>query len=356
MKYLSESDYVHGQPPATGVLLVNLGTPDAPERTAVRRYLKQFLWDPRVVETPRPLWWLILNGVILTTRPQRSARAYASIWGADGSPLLSISRAQHVRLAAALGPDLKVELAMRYGQPSIPNALAALRRAGARRILVLPLYPQYSATTTASVFDAVTREMRGWRWLPEMRFINQYHDDPGYIAALADSVRAYQAEHGPSQRLVMSFHGLPQAYFDAGDPYYCHCQKTARLLAESLGLAPEDYAVTFQSRLGVKAWLQPYTDEYLQGLPAQGIRHVQVICPGFSADCLETLEEVAMENREHFLAKGGESYDYIPCLNDGEGHIAFLQGLVQRHLRGWEPAPFNGPASLARAKALGASR
>lgn len=356
MKYLSESDYVHGQPPATGVLLVNLGTPDAPERTAVRRYLKQFLWDPRVVETPRPLWWLILNGVILTTRPQRSARAYASIWGADGSPLLSISRAQHVRLAAALGPDLKVELAMRYGQPSIPNALAALRRAGARRILVLPLYPQYSATTTASVFDAVTREMRGWRWLPEMRFINQYHDDPGYIAALADSVRAYQAEHGPSQRLVMSFHGLPQAYFDAGDPYYCHCQKTARLLAESLGLAPEDYAVTFQSRLGVKAWLQPYTDEYLQGLPAQGIRHVQVICPGFSVDCLETLEEVAMENREHFLAKGGESYDYIPCLNDGEGHIAFLQGLVQRHLRGWEPAPFNGPASLARAKALGASR
>ncbi|MCO5761038.1 MAG: ferrochelatase [Chromatiaceae bacterium] len=356
MKYLSESDYVHGQPPATGVLLVNLGTPDAPERTAVRRYLKQFLWDPRVVETPRPLWWLILNGVILTTRPQRSARAYASIWGADGSPLLSISRAQHVRLAAALGPDLKVELAMRYGQPSIPNALAALRRAGARRILVLPLYPQYSATTTASVFDAVTREMRGWRWLPEMRFINQYHDDPGYIAALADSVRAYQAEHGRSQRLVMSFHGLPQAYFDAGDPYYCHCQKTARLLAESLGLAPEDYAVTFQSRLGVKAWLQPYTDEYLQGLPAQGIRHVQVICPGFSVDCLETLEEVAMENREHFLAKGGESYDYIPCLNDGEGHIAFLQGLVQRHLRGWEPAPFNGPASLARAKALGASR
>jgi ferrochelatase len=309
-----------------------------------------------VVETPRPLWWLILNGVILTTRPQRSARAYASIWGADGSPLLSISRAQHVRLAAALGPDLKVELAMRYGQPSIPNALAALRRAGARRILVLPLYPQYSATTTASVFDAVTREMRGWRWLPEMRFINQYHDDPGYIAALADSVRAYQAMHGPSQRLVMSFHGLPQAYFDAGDPYYCHCQKTARLLAESLGLAPEDYAVTFQSRLGVKAWLQPYTDEYLQGLPAQGIRHVQVICPGFSVDCLETLEEVAMENREHFLAKGGESYDYIPCLNNGEGHIAFLQGLVQRHLRGWEPAPFNGPASLARAKALGASR
>ena len=356
MKYLSESDYVHGQAPATGVLLANLGTPDAPDRAAVRRYLKQFLWDPRVVETPRPLWWLILNGIILTTRPQRSAKAYASIWGAEGSPLLSISRAQHARLAQALGPTLKVELAMRYGQPSIPQALAALRQAGVRRLLVLPLYPQYSGTTTASVFDAVTQEISGWRWIPELRFVNQYHDDPGFIAALAESVRAYQAEHGRPQRLVMSFHGLPRAYFDAGDPYYCQCQKTARLLAETLGLTAEDYAVTFQSRLGVKAWLQPYTDEYLQGLPPQGIRRVQVICPGFSADCLETLEEVAMENRDHFLAKGGEAYDYIPCLNDGAGHIAFLQGLVHRHLQGWEPVPCDGPASLARAKALGASR
>ena len=356
MKYLSESDYVHGQPPATGVLLVNLGTPDAPDRVAVRRYLKQFLWDPRVVETPRPLWWLILNGIILTTRPQRSARAYASIWGQDGSPLLSVSRAQHARLVEALGPTLKVELAMRYGQPSIPQALAALRQAGVRRLLVLPLYPQYSGTTTASVFDAVAQEIRGWRWIPELRFVNQYHDDPGFIAALADSVRAYQAEHGQPQRLVMSFHGLPQAYFDAGDPYHCQCHKTARLLAERLGLGAGDHAVTFQSRLGVKAWLRPYTDEYLQGLPGQGIRRVQVICPGFSADCLETLEEVAMENRDHFLAKGGETYDYIPCLNDGAGHIAFLQDLIHRHLQGWEPAPFDGPASLARAKALGASR
>ena len=356
MKYQSESDYVHGQAPATGVLLVNLGTPEAPDRASVRRYLKEFLWDPRIVEMARPLWWLILNGVILNTRPQRSARAYASVWRTDGSPLLVFSRAQHARLAEVLGPGLKVELAMRYGQPSIPRALAALRQAGARRILVLPLYPQYSGTTTASVFDAVTREFSGWRWIPEMRFINQYHDDPGYIAALADSVRAFQVEHGRPQRLVMSFHGLPQAYFDAGDPYFCHCQKTARLLAERLELAPEDYAVTFQSRLGVKAWLKPYTDEYLQGLPAQGIRQVQVICPGFSADCLETLEEVAMENRDHFLAKGGETYDYIPCLNDGAGHIAFLQGLIHRHLQGWEPVPVDGPASLARAKALGASR
>jgi len=356
MKFQSESAYCHGQAPAMGVLLVNLGTPDAPDRAAVRRYLKEFLWDPRVVETPRALWWLILNGIILTTRPQRSARAYASIWGKEGSPLLTISRAQHARLAEALGPELKVELAMRYGQPSIPQALAALRQAGVRRLLVLPLYPQYSGTTTASVFDAVTREISGWRWIPELRFVNQYHDDPALIAALADSVRAYQARHGRPQRLVMSFHGLPQAYCDAGDPYFCQCHKTARLLAERLELATEDYAIAFQSRLGVKAWLQPYTDAYLQGLPAQGIRRVQVICPGFSADCLETLEEVAMENRDHFLAKGGESYDYIPCLNDGEGHIAFLKGLIHRHLQGWEPAPFDGPASLARAKALGAAR
>ncbi len=354
MKYLSESDYVHGQAAVTGVLLANLGTPDAPDRASVRRYLKEFLWDPRVVEMPRPLWWLILNGVILNTRPQRSAHAYASVWSEQGSPLLAISRAQHRRLAEALGPETRVELAMRYGDPSIASGLEALRRAGARRILVLPLYPQYSATTTASVFDAVTAELRRWRWIPELRFINQYHDDPGYIQALADSVRAFQELHGRPDRLMMSFHGLPQAYFDAGDPYYCHCQKTARLLAESLELSANDYGVTFQSRLGRQPWLKPYTDETLKSLPAQGIHQVQVICPGFSADCLETLEEIAVENRGHFLAAGGESYQYIPCLNDGAAHIAFLHGLIERHLQGWETATSDGPATLARALALGA--
>ncbi|MFZ1539054.1 MAG: ferrochelatase [Chromatiaceae bacterium] len=354
MPFLSEPDYPHGQVARTGVLLVNLGTPDAPERAAVRRYLKEFLWDPRVVEIARPLWWLILNGVILNTRPQRSAHAYARVWSAQGSPLLAFSQAQHQALAAALGPEIRVALAMRYGNPGIAAGLAALRGAGVRRLLVLPLYPQYSATTTASVFDKVTAELQGWRWLPELRFVNQYHDDPAYIQALADSVQAFQEAHGRPERLMMSFHGLPQAFCAAGDPYYCHCQKTARLLAERLQLAGDDYAVTFQSRLGVKAWLQPYTDETLKALPAQGIRRVQVVCPGFSADCLETLEEVALENRDYFLAAGGASYQYIPCLNDQPGHIACLRGLVEKHLQGWEPVTGGDPATLARAQALGA--
>ncbi|MGB8145005.1 MAG: ferrochelatase [Chromatiaceae bacterium] len=354
MKYLSESDYPHGQVARTGILLANLGTPDAPDRVSVRRYLKEFLWDPRVVEMSRPLWWLILNGIILNTRPQRSAHAYASVWSEEGSPLLAISKAQHQRLAESLGPDIRVELAMRYGRPAIASGLEALRRAGARRILVLPLYPQYSGTTTASVFDTVTAEIRRWRWIPELRFVNQYHDDAGYIQALADSVHTFQDANGRPDRLIMSFHGLPQTYFDAGDPYYCHCQKTARLLAESLQLSSEDYRVTFQSRLGVKAWLKPYTDETLKALPAQGVRRVQVLCPGFSADCLETLEEVAMENRDYFLGAGGESYQYIPCLNDGAGHINFLRGLIERHLQGWELVTGGDPATLARARALGA--
>lgn len=354
MPFLSEPDYPHGQVARTGVLLVNLGTPDAPERAAVRRYLKEFLWDPRVVEIARPLWWLILNGVILNTRPQRSAHAYARVWSEQGSPLLAFSQAQHQALAAALGPEIRVALAMRYGNPGIAAGLAALRGAGVRRLLVLPLYPQYSATTTASVFDKVTAELQGWRWLPELRFVNQYHDDPAYIQALADSVQAFQEAHGRPERLMMSFHGLPQAFCAAGDPYYCHCQKTARLLAERLQLASDDYAVTFQSRLGVKAWLQPYTDATLKALPAQGIRRVQVVCPGFSADCLETLEEVALENRDYFLAAGGASYQYIPCLNDQPGHIACLRGLVERHLQGWKPVTGGDPATRVRAQALGA--
>lgn len=355
MKFLSERDYPHGQMARTGILLTNLGTPDAPDRASVRRYLKEFLWDPRVVEIARPLWWLILNGVILNTRPQRSAHAYASIWSEQGSPLLAISKAQQKSLAEVLGPDLRVELAMRYGNPGIADGLTALRRAGVRRILILPLYPQYSATTTASVFDKVTTEIQTWRWIPELRFVNQYHDDPAYIQALAAAVQVFQAANGRPDRLIMSFHGLPQAFCEAGDPYYCHCQKTARLLAESLQLSSEDYQVSFQSRLGVKAWLQPYTDEVLKALPAQGIRRVQVICPGFSADCLETLEEIALQNRDFFLVAGGESYQYIPCLNDDPGHIACLRNLIQRHLQGWEGVTPSDPATPTRARALGAA-
>ncbi len=330
----------HQQTRKIGVLLVNLGTPDAPDRSSVRRYLKQFLWDPRVVEMSRPLWWLILNGIILNTRPQRSAKAYQQVWTEQGSPLLVIARAQEQALREQLntqfGDTVCTELAMSYGSPSIPTGLAKLRDQGARRILILPLYPQYSATTTGSVFDAITQELRQWRWLPELRFINHYHDDPAYIAALAESVRTYRQQHGTADKLLMSFHGIPQAYFDAGDPYHCECQKTGRLLAEALALKEHEWTLSFQSRLGPKQWLKPYTDHTLQALPAENVKSVQVICPGFSADCLETLEEIAQENRDTFIQAGGKTYDYIPCLNSSAAHIQMLSGIVTQHLQGWQ--------------------
>jgi len=329
----------HDQPKRIGVLLINLGTPDAPDRRAVRRYLKEFLWDPRVVEAPRLPWWLALNLVILNTRPGRSAEAYHKIWSEEGSPLLTISRRQqqalHERLTQDHGDGLIVELAMRYGQPSIAKGLARLREQGADRVLVFPLYPQYSATTTASVFDAVTDELRSWRWLPELRFVNHYHDEPAYIRALAESVCEHRARYGTADRLLFSFHGIPQKYFEQGDPYFCECQKSARLLAETLELADDAWMLSFQSRLGPKQWLQPYTDQTLHKLAGDGVKSVQVLCPGFSADCLETLEEIAMENREVFLKAGGERYEYIPCLNDRITHIEALAVVITRHLTGW---------------------
>ena len=363
------AEYRHDDPECLGVLMVNLGTPDSPSRADVRRYLKEFLWDPRVVEMARPIWWLVLNGVILNTRPSRSAAAYAKVWTEEGAPLLVHSRRQAAALQDVLerrlpGP-VKVALGMRYGNPSIASALEELRAAGAGRILVLPMYPQYSATTTASIFDAVTAELRQWRWVPEMRFVNRYHDQTGYIAALAGSVREYWREHGEAQLLVMSFHGIPREYFLAGDPYHCECHKTARLLGEALELPTERYRVTFQSRLGPKEWLKPYTDETLKALPAEGVRQVDVLCPGFSADCLETLEEVAMENRETFLEAGGERYRYIPCLNDRPEHMTALADLVLRHTQGWpetaadyshEAGEHERTERLARARALGAER
>ena len=350
----------HDQAPQIGVLMVNLGTPDAPDRASVRRYLKEFLWDPRVVEMARPIWWLVLNGVILNTRPGRSARAYQKVWTDQGSPLLVISRQQREALAELLqlrfGCEVPVALGMRYGRPSIASALVELRQAGARRILVLPLYPQYSATTTASIFDAVSAELRRWRWLPELRFVNHYHDENGYIGALADSVRRYRAEFGDAEKLLMSFHGIPEEYFHKGDPYFCECQKTARLLADALELDTSRWQLSFQSRLGPKQWLQPYTDHTLVELARAGVKSVQVMCPGFSADCLETLEEIAMENREIFLEAGGERYEYIPCLNDGAEHIAMLANLVDQHTQGWGPAADDPAEVLKRATALGATQ
>ena len=352
--------YRHEQVGQPGVLLVNLGTPDAPDRASVRRYLKEFLWDPRVVEVPRAAWWLVLNLVILNTRPARSAKAYEKVWTDQGSPLLSISYAQRDALARALGErvgwPIPVELAMRYGQPSIRRGLESLRSQDVRQVLVLPLYPQYSATTTASIFDAVTEELRRWRWIPELRFVNHYHDNPAYIAALADSVRAHRASYGAADKLLMSFHGIPEAYFHDGDPYHCECHKTGRLLADELGLSDDQWQLSFQSRLGPKQWLSPYTDMTLASLAEQGVKSVQVICPGFSADCLETLEEIAMENRDTFLEAGGERYEYIPCLNTDAAHIEMLAGLAEQHLQGWGPDTERADAIVERAKALGAKQ
>lgn len=317
-----------------GVLLANLGTPEAPTRAAVRRYLAEFLWDPRVVEMPRWLWWPVLHGVILNLRPRRSAAAYAKIWRADGSPLLSITLLQAQALRARL-PELAIETGMRYGQPSIPGALGQLRARGARRLLVLPLYPQNSATTTASTFDAVAQAFAGWRDVPELRFVRSYHDHPGYLAALADSIRASWERHGRGEMLLMSFHGIPQRYADAGDPYRAECEATAHRLAAALDLQAGHWRLVYQSRFGREPWLQPYCDKTLEALPGQGVKNVDVVCPGFAADCLETLEEMAHTNRQLFLDHGGERFCYIPCLNDSPVHIEFLAGLIRENAAGW---------------------
>ncbi len=318
--------------PCTGVLLTNLGTPDNPTTTDVRRYLKEFLWDPRVVETPRLLWWLILNGIILRTRPKHSAAIYRKVWTEEGSPLLTISQKQASALQSSLeqcmDAPVRVVLAMRYGSPSIARGLEMLREANARRVLILPLYPQYSATTTASTFDQVSRTLQGWRWIPELRFINHYFDNERYIAALAESVRSARQEKGHAERLLISFHGIPQSYADGGDPYPQECRITAAKLAQALGLGEKEWAITFQSRLGRQEWIKPYTDETLKQWGQEGVKSVQVICPGFSADCLETLEEIGQENRDYFLASGGESYHYIPALNDASSHIELLAELI----------------------------
>ena len=321
------------------VLLVNLGTPDAPTPGAVRRYLAQFLSDRRVIDTPRWLWWPILHGVILRLRPRRSARAYASIWTAQGSPLLVFSQAladaldRKVRTATA--DHAEVALAMCYGRPAIAPALNRLLDAGVRRLLVLPLYPQYSATSTGAVFDAVTSALQRLRWPPELRFVNDYHDDPEYISILAENVQKYWREHGRAQRLLLSFHGIPQRYVRLGDPYLDQCMITAQRLRERLGLGEDACSVAFQSRVGREPWLTPYTDETLRQLPGQGVRHVQVLCPGFAVDCLETLEEIAETNRHLFLAAGGERMDYIAALNAGSAHVDMLYRLLRRNTGGW---------------------
>jgi protoporphyrin/coproporphyrin ferrochelatase len=338
-RFQGQTQYEHGSPQRIGVLLSNLGTPQAPTASALRPYLRQFLWDPRVVEVPRPVWAFVLNAFVLPFRPRKVAHAYGTIWTDGGSPLLVTGRAQRDALAASLGEVLgdgvRVALGMRYGRPSIDAALQELIDANCRRILHLPLYPQYAAATTATNIDALAASFARRRWLPELRTINQYDDDPRYIGALVASIREVWERDGEPERLLMSFHGIPQRYWDQGDPYPCFCMRTGRLVAEGLGLPNERYAITYQSRFGREPWVQPYTDKTLEAWGQEKLASVDVICPGFSADCLETLEEIEVQNREIFEHAGGGRFRYIPALNVREDHLAMLQGLILRHLRGW---------------------
>ena len=352
-----EPSFQHGQQPRSAVLFCNLGTPDTPTTKDVRRYLKEFLSDHRVVEIPRLLWWLILNGVILPFRPAKSAAKYASIWTPEGSPLKIWTEKQALLLQGWLaqrGHDVRVRYAMRYGSTSIAAQLDALKAEGVTRVLVLPAYPQYSATTTASLFDAVYAWAATVRNLPELRFVNRYHDDAGYINALAASIERHWKTNGRAQQLVMSFHGIPERSLHLGDPYHCECFKTARLLATRLALTPEQYKVTFQSRLGRAKWLQPYTEPTLIAMAQSGVKRVDVICPGFTSDCLETLEEINMEGREAFLHAGGQEFHYIPCLNDDTQWITALCELTQTQLAGWptQRAPDTQALAASRAAAL----
>ena len=360
MKYIGTQNFNHGDTPRIGVLVTNLGTPTAPEKGALRRYLKQFLSDPRVVEIPRLLWWLILNIVILNLRPARSARSYASVWTEAGSPLMVNTQAQAQALQQAMndqcGDRVTVDFAMRYGSPSIPEALQSLWDQGVRQLLVLPLYPQYSCSTTASTFDALSEDFRRRRWLPELHFVTQYFDHPAYITAVADSIRQHWQHHPQADKLVFSYHGEPQRYLDQGDPYHCQCLKTSRLVAQKLGLEEHQYLTGFQSRFGRAEWLKPYLDQTLKALPEQACQSVQVVCPGFSSDCLETLEEIAVENRDYFLAAGGQRFEYIPCLNAQPGHIDALQQIVMEPLAHWLNQPQSDGNSQALARQLGAAQ
>lgn len=362
MRFRPEPPYSHGTSHRIGVVLVNLGTPQAPTAAALRPYLRQFLSDPRVVEIPRPIWWPILNALVLNVRPRQSARRYAAIWTEQGSPLKVHTQQQAAllqqALAARTAAPIEVVWAMRYGEPAIDGVWDVLARSACDRVLVVPMYPQYAASTTASTFDAVSASLRRRRNVPALRLIKHFHDEPGYIAALAQNVRDYWQAHGRGERLVMSFHGLPRFSLDRGDPYHCECHKTGRLLAEALDLAPDQYLVTFQSRFGRAQWLQPYTQDTVESLGRRGVQRIDVVCPGFLADCLETLEEIAQENRSAFLAAGGRDFHYIPCLNERPDWIAALTTLVIANLQGWlSPAdPVHEALSRERALATGATR
>ncbi len=360
-RFLAEPPHQHGQEARTGVVLVNLGTPDRPDAPSLRRYLKQFLSDDRVVEIPKAIWWFILNLVILNVRPKRSAEKYALVWTGEGSPLRVHTERQAKLLRGWMvsqgRPDIEVRCAMRYGSPSIGDTLQQMKADGFTRIVLIPMYPQSASSSTGSVIDELARTLLRWRNLPELRYLRAFAGDSGYIAALAASVREHWAKNGRGDRLVMSFHGVPQFHLEQGDPYHCECHKTGRLLAEALGLTPQQYLVTFQSRFGRARWLEPYTQPTLERLATEGLHSVDVICPGFVADCLETLEEIAVENRDAFLGKGGRTFNYIPCLNERADWIDALGRMVRRELGHWwdeSGQAGDGALQAQRAKALGA--
>ncbi len=339
----TEPSYTHGTPASTAVILVNLGTPDEPTAPALRRYLGEFLSDPRVVEIPRLIWMLILHLIILRVRPAKSAAKYKTVWTAEGSPLMAIGLKQTAALRTWLkdrGLNVRVELAMRYGNPSIASVMDKLREQAVDRVLVLPLFPQYAAATTASIYDAIGDWLRPVRNVPELRFIKHYHDDAAYIESVAQQILAHWTANGrpdfaAGDKLMMSFHGVPKRTLDRGDPYHCECHKTGRLVAQRLGLAKGDYVVTFQSRFGKAEWLQPYTEPTARSLAQGGCKRLDVVCPGFTADCLETIEEIGDEVREAFEHAGGAAFHYIPCVNDTPFFVAALGRLVQNHTQGW---------------------
>jgi ferrochelatase len=360
----TEPPFAHGTAQTAAVLLVNLGTPDEPTPGALRRYLRQFLSDTRVVEIPRLIWWLILNLIILRVRPAKSAAKYKTIWTIEGSPLLTIGKKQAQALQEALeksGYNVQVALAMRYGNPSIEQTMDNLRANAVDRVLVLPLFPQYAAATTASIYDAVANWLRPVRNVPELRFVKHYHDHPAYISALVKNIQAHWALHGrpdflAGDRLVMSFHGVPQQVLDRGDPYHCECHKTARLVAQSLDLDRNHYLVTFQSRFGSAQWLQPYTDKTVEALAKAKTKRIDMICPGFLADCLETLEEIKEEVRETFIHAGGQQFLYIPCLNESADLVQALLEVVQMHTAGWPVGALSAGQQIEMQQALSASR
>lgn len=337
--YLKEPSIPTQEPERTGILVMNLGTPEAPTAKALRPYLRQFLSDRRVIELPRPLWWFILNGVILVLRPRQSAHKYATIWDKEGSPLMVNSQKQARLLEGYLHETVSspyaVELGMRYGSPSIASALGKLKAKNCNRILLFPLYPQYAASSSASALDEAMRTLIRTRNMPEIRTIRDYHDHPAYIHAVAESIRLYWQQHGKPEKLVMSFHGVPRRTYDLGDPYYDQCQTSGKLIAQALGLEEDQYMIAFQSRFGTAEWLQPYFAPSIQALGKQKLRRVDVVCPGFSSDCLETLEEIAMEGKSLFLEGGGGEYHYIPALNDNDTWIKAMREIALDNLQGW---------------------